>query len=146
MNGMWIIVFAGIAAVGNALFALGQTRSGIHNGLLFVAASALIACVLALVASPLLGRMMDTTVVFRGHGKSLLLSGAGLFLTYVGFNLLYTRFGTSPYVVYASMSILTTTVGVGYLYLRESMNQYHIGAILFAVIAIVMFSIGQSKA
>ena len=146
MNGMWIIVFAGIAAVGNALFALGQTRSsGIHNGLLFVAASALMACVLALVASPLLGPM-DATVVFRGHGKSLLLSGAGLFLTYVGFNLLYTRFGASPYVVYAAMSILTTTVGVGFLYLRESMNRYHVAAIFFAVIAIVMFSVGQSKA
>jgi hypothetical protein len=81
MNGMWIIVYAGIAAVGNALFALGQTSSsGIQNGLSFVAASALIACVLALAAAPLLGPM-DPTVVFREHGKSLLLSGTGLFLT-----------------------------------------------------------------
>ena len=127
------------------MFALGQKQwSGINNGLLFVGGSALTACVLCTVSSPLIGPM-DPTVVFRGHWKPLILSGAGLFLTYVGFNLLYTRFGTSQYVVYASMSILTTTVGVGFLYLKEPMNQYHIAAVLLAILAIVLFSIGQSR-
>ena len=145
MNAVWIIVFAGIAAVGNALFALGQKQSsGVNNGLLFVGGSALTACVLCLISSPLLGPM-DPLVVLREHWKPLILSGTGLFLTYVGFNLLYTRFGTSPYVVYAAMSILTTTVGVGFLYLKETMNQYHIAALIFAAFAIVLFSMGQSK-
>jgi drug/metabolite transporter (DMT)-like permease len=145
MDPLLTVAYAGIAAVGNALFALGQRQSsGAINGLLFVACSALVAVLLSVAAAPLFGAV-DAGSLLRGHWKSALLSGAGLFLTYVGFNLLYARFGASPYVVYAAMSIITTTVIVGFIYLREPLNSFHVLAVLFAAAAIVLFSIGQSK-
>lgn len=145
MNALLTVFYAAIAATGNALFAVGQKQSsGVGNGLLFVAMSALVAFALALGCAALLGPIEPGTVI-RGQWRSLLLSGVGLFLTYLGFNLLYGRFGTSPYVVYAALAIITTTVGVGFLYLREPVNQFHIVAVLLAVAAIIVFSIGQSK-
>jgi drug/metabolite transporter (DMT)-like permease len=139
------VLYAAIAAVGNALFAVGQRQSsGRGTGLLFVALSALVAFALAVSAAPLLGPF-EPGILIRGHWRSLLLSGVGLFLTYVGFNLLYSRYGTSPYVVYAALAIITTTVGVGFLYLREPVNRYHVVAVLLAAAAIVAFAIGQSK-
>jgi drug/metabolite transporter (DMT)-like permease len=145
MDAFLIVLYAGVAAVGNALFALGQKQSaGAANGLLFVACSAFVAGVLSILASPLLGTVAAGALL-RSHWKPVLLCGVGLFLTYAGFNRLYTQFGTAPYVVYSSMAIITTTVGVGFIYLREPVNQYHVFAVLFAAAAIVLFSIGQSK-
>jgi drug/metabolite transporter (DMT)-like permease len=145
MNAVLTVFYAAIAAIGNALFAVGQKQSsGSGNGLLFVALSALVAFALALAAAPLLGPFEPVALV-RSQWRALLGSGAGLFLTYVGFNLLYSRFGASPYVVYAALAIITTTVGVGFLYLREPVTHYHVAAVLLAAAAIVVFSIGQSK-
>lgn len=146
MDAVLTVAFAAIAAVGNAMFALAQRQSaGVANGLLFVGLSAFVAFALSLACAPLLGPF-DAGALLRGQWRSLLLSGVGLFLTYVGFNLLYSRFGTSPYVVYAALAIVTTTVGVGFLYLREPVNHYHVVAVLLAAAAIVAFSLGQSKA
>ena len=145
MDAVLTVAFAAIAAVGNAMFALAQRQSaGVANGLLFVAASALVACVLSVACAPLLGPF-DAVALLRSQWRAVLLSGAGLFLTYVGFNLLYSRFGASPYVVYAALAIITTTVGVGFLYLREPVNHYHVLAVLLAAAAIVAFSLGQSR-
>jgi drug/metabolite transporter (DMT)-like permease len=145
MNIFLPIFFAAIAAVGNALFALGQKQSsGVDNGLLFVGGSALIALVLSVLTSPLVGSV-DFIILLKYNWKSLLMSGAGLFLTYVGFNLLYSKFGASQYVLYASISIITTSVIVGFFYLKEPMNVYHIGSIMMAIAAVVLFSVGQSK-
>jgi len=139
------ILFALIAAVGNAMFALGQKKSAsFDNGLLFIAASALIACLLAAMISPLTGGI-DLGEVVRNHWKALLLSGGGLFLTYLGFNLLYSKFGVSQYVLYAVISIITTTIIVGVFWLKEPINLYHKIAIALAVVAVFLFSIGQSK-
>jgi drug/metabolite transporter (DMT)-like permease len=145
MDTVLTVAFAAIAAVGNAMFALGQRQSaGAANGLLFVGGSALIACVLAMLFAPLAGAV-EAGALLRAHWRALLVSGAGLFLTYVGFHLLYSRFGTAPYVVYAALAIITTTVGVGFIYLREPVTAYHVAAVLLAAAAIALFAIGQSK-
>ena len=142
MNVIAPILFSGIAAIGNALFALGQRQStSPKGGLVFVGGSALIACLLCAIVVPM-SRTTNALLIVKYGWKALLLSGFGLFLTYVGFNALYTRFGTTPYLLYASMSILTTTVGVGFLYLREPITTYHIAAILCALAAIVLYSLG----
>lgn len=138
------ILFAGLAAIGNAIFALGQKQSaGAANGLLFVAASAAVATILALLASPVAGPLQAS--MLRGNGRAILIGGVGLFLTYLGFNLLYSRYGASHYILYAVISIMTTTVVVGFLWLKEPMNIYHLAAIAAAVLAIALFSIGQAK-
>ncbi len=140
------IVFAGIAAIGNAMFALGQKKSaGVENGLLFVGLSALVAVFFALFFAPLLG-VFDVGNTVTGNWKAVLLSGLGLFLTYLGFNLLYSRYGASQYVLYAVLSIITTTIIVGIFWLKEPVNVYHKVAIAMAIAAVVFFSIGQSKA
>jgi drug/metabolite transporter (DMT)-like permease len=139
------IFFASIAAIGNAMFALGQKKStGIENGLLFVGASALVAFLFALIFSPLVGAF-DIENTLKGNWKAIILSGLGLFLTYLGFNLLYSRYGASQYVLYAVLSIITTTIIVGMFWLKEPVNVYHKVAIAMAIAAIVFFSIGQSK-
>ncbi|MBU4262293.1 MAG: transporter [Proteobacteria bacterium] len=146
MKSLLPIVFATIAAVGNAMFALGQKRSaGMGNGLLFVSLSALVAVLLSLLFAPLVGVLGIGNTV-KENWKALLLSGVGLFLTYLGFNLLYSRYGASQYALYAVISIITTTIIVGMFWLKEPVNVYHKVAIAMAIIAVVLFSIGQSKA
>lgn len=145
MSGTLMIFYAAIAALGNALFALGQRQAaGSANGLLFVAASAFVACLLALLAG-VAGGAFDAAALLRVHGKSVALSGAGLFLTYLGFNLLYTRYGTAPYVVYAALAIITTTVGIGFVYLREPVNRFQVAAVVLAAAAIGLYALGQSR-
>jgi drug/metabolite transporter (DMT)-like permease len=140
------IIFASIAAIGNALFALGQKKSaGIENGLLFVGLSALVAVLFALSFAPLVGAF-DIENTLKGNWKAVLLSGVGLFLTYLGFNLLYSRFGAFHYVLYAVLSIITTTIMVGIFWLKEPVNVYHKIAMAMAIASVVFFSMGQSKA
>ncbi len=140
------ILFASVAAIGNAMFALGQKKSAdFDNGLLIVGASALVAFLCSALFSPLMGEF-DIGNVVKLYWKSVLLSGIGLFFTYLGFNLLYSKFGVSQYVLYAVISIITTTVIVGVLWLKEPINIYHGIAIALAIVAVLFFSIGQSKA
>lgn len=145
MRSLLPIAFATIAAVGNAMFALGQRKSaGVENGLLFVGVSALVAVVCALAFAPLVGAFALGNTL-RGRWDAVLLSGVGLFLTYLGFNLLYSRFGASQYALYAVISIITTTIIVGLWWLQEPVNVYHKMAIALAIAAVIFFSIGQSK-
>lgn len=139
------VFFAFIAATGNALFAYGQRQSaGMSNGLVFVGASAMVACLLALFTSSVVGPVSWEGI--RQNPGLVIVSGIGLFLTYLGFNLLYANFGVSPYILYAVISIVTTTVVVGILLLREPVNAYHMAAIVAAIVTVILFSIGQSKA
>jgi len=145
MKSLLPIVFATIAAVGNAMFALGQKRSATaDNGLLFVGLSATIAVLLALVFSPLVGPI-DIGDTLKENWNAVLLSGVGLFFTYIGFNILYSRYGASQYVLYAVISIITTTIIIGILWLKEPVNEYQKIAIGLAIVAVVIFSIGQTK-
>jgi drug/metabolite transporter (DMT)-like permease len=146
MRSILPIAFATIAAAGNAMFALGQRKSaGVENGLLFVGVSALVAVVCALVFAPMVG-VFSLGNTLKGNWEAMLWSGAGLFLTYLGFNLLYARYGASQYALYAVISIITTTIIVGMWWLQEPVNMYHKIAIALAIAAVILFSIGQSKA
>ncbi len=145
MNILLSLAFAGIAAIGNGLFALAQRQTaGVANGLLFVGASALVAALLAMLAAPFVGPW-EAADMFKGNWRPMLMSGVGLFATYLGFNLLYSRFGASQYIVYAMLSIITTTVVVGFIWLREPVNLFHVASIFCAVAAVVLFTIGQSR-
>jgi drug/metabolite transporter (DMT)-like permease len=138
------ILFSTIAAMGNAMFALGQKKgAGVKNGLLFVAISALIAFLLSFFFAPLVGAF-DPGGTMKGNWKALALSGFGLFLTYLGFNLLYSTYGVSQYLLYAVISIVTTTMMVGGWWLGEPINMYHKIAVALAVVAVIMFSAGSS--
>lgn len=145
MQSPWPVLFAAIAAIGNAMFALGQRKSaGVENGLLFVGLSALVACLFAFALAPLVGPF-EAAATLRGNWRAILLSGLGLFLTYLGFNLLYTRYGASQYALYAVLSIITTTILVGMVWLREPVNAYQKLAVALAVAAVILFSVGRAR-
>jgi len=144
MNVCFALLFALVAAIGNALFAYAQRRSvGIQNGLVFVSISAVLAGLLTFLVSPLFGSQ-GISELFRPNTRNILISVGGLLLTYIGFNLLFTRFGVSAYVLYAVLSILTTTVFVGIFWMHEPVNGYKLAAIAFSIAAVVFYSIGQS--
>jgi len=140
MKAFEAVAFALIAAAGNALFALARRRaSGAETGLGFV-------CAAAVVAAALAGgfgwwfEKTDCGMAVLGNWREILLGGVGLFLTYLGFNLLYSRFGATRYVLYAVLSILTTTVLVGAMLLHEPLNGRQKLAVLLALVTVVLFS------
>ena len=137
------VLFATLAALGNGLFAYGQKQSmGITNPMVYIAGSALTAGLLAACFAPFAGEVNMATL--RSNAVNLLISGVGLWVTYVGFNLMY-RYGASYYVVYAAVSILTTTVIVGMWLFREPVNLYHKAALVAALLTVVLFSLGQAR-
>lgn len=139
-----LFLFALTAAVGNALFAAGQKKaSGDTSSLMFISASAIVCILLTFAVFPLLKNQSSLLEVAKTQWKWILLSGTGLFFTYLGFNLLYRHFGASGYVYYAVLSIITTSILVGAVIFRERMNIFHYSSIAAAFIAIILFSVGQ---
>ena len=144
MKGSSIFLFAFIAAVGNAFFAAGQRKtSGIENPLLFVGLSALVCVMLTFTIILSIHKNTNFSQVIKLNWIWILISGFGLFLTYIGFNLLYCRFGTTSYVYYAVLSIITTSLIVGVFIFKEQLNIYHFASIGFALMAILLFSLGN---
>lgn len=144
MNVLGPLLFATIAAIGNGLFAFGQRKSvGVTNSFVFITIT-LIVCVLFCMASaPFFGSVNYTTTL-RNNASWAILSGFGLFLTYIGFNIMYSSYGASSYILYAVLSIITTTVVVGALLLKESLNLYHWLAVGTALLTVALFSYGNS--
>lgn len=131
-----------VAAIGNGFYAWGQRKAtGTMNSLLVVAGSAALAAVLALLASPLVGPVSRQGI--RQAAIPVLWSGFGLFLCYLGFNLLYTRYGTAYYVVYAALAIITTTVVVGFIINGEPVNRFHLASLATALLTVVLFQLGE---
>lgn len=131
-----------VAAIGNGFYAWGQRKAtGTMNSLLVVAGSAALAAALALLASPLVGPVSRQGI--RQAAVPVLWSGFGLFLCYLGFNLLYTRYGTAYYVVYAALAIITTTVVVGFIINGEPVNRFHLASLATALLTVVLFQLGE---
>ncbi len=138
------LLFALLAAVGNGFFAFGQRKSaGVENSFVFITI-ALVMCVLLCMASAPFFGVVNYGATLRQNLLWAAVSGFGLFLTYIGFNMLYSQYGASSYILYAVLSIITTTVIVGALLLRESLNLYHWLAVLTALTTVGLFSYGNS--
>ncbi|MBI1297912.1 transporter [bacterium] len=139
------LAVAMLAAIGNALFVFGQRRSEVAtNPFIFISAVLVICISLFALTVPFfdrsdLGRYVQRNVLW------IVISGFGFYLTFVGFYFLYTRFGASYYVLYAVLSILTTTVFVGLVVFREQVNAFHLAAIGTAILTVVLFGIGQAR-
>ena len=137
------LLFACIAAVGNAIFVFGQKKS-IPNGNPFIFLTfSLTLCVLYLTISTLFFPLSETKTYLLNSWKAIVITGTGLFITYVGFYLLYSRFGASYYIIYAVASIITTAIIVGVVVFREPFNIYYLLSILSAVLTIALFFAGQ---
>lgn len=137
------LFFSFIAALGNALFAAGQKKAvGFDNSFVFIAMAAIICVALTLMTAPLLGPI-NYLSSFKTNWLWALLSGIGLFLTYLGFNLLYTNYGASNYILYAVISIITTSIIVGVVLFKETFNIYHWFAFGGSIITVFFFTLGN---
>lgn len=144
MNIYGPLFFALIAAVGNAMFAAGQKKAiAFDNPFTFIALAAMVCVMLTVAAAPLFGQPHYNSVL-KANGGWALLSGAGLFLTYLGFNLLYSKYGASNYILYAVLSIITTSIIVGVVMFKESFNVYHWLAFGSSIATVALFALGNS--
>ena len=137
------LLFALIAALGNAMFAAGQKKAVVFdNAFTFIALAALVCVIITIAAAPMFGAP-NYPAVLRQNGPWILLSGCGLFLTYLGFNLLYSRYGASHYILYAVLSIAFTAILVGVWMFKESFNLYHWLALVTSIATVVLFTYGN---
>ena len=142
---MKVFLFALLAAMGNALFVYGQRGSEASaNPFYFLLVTQTICISLFLVCALLNKSPMELSYL-SANLKYMVFSGLGFFLTFIGFYWLYSQQGATNYIVYALLSILTTSIGVGLIIFREPFNQYHIISGLLAVAAILFYGLGQHK-
>ena len=140
---MKALLFACIAAVGNAIFVWGQKKSvPTSNPFIFLACS-LSLCVIFLVIAGSFFPMPSTRTFLNSNWKAGLMAASGLFITYLGFYLLYTKFGATYYTLYAVISIVTTSILVGVFILKETFNVYYFISIVCAVLTIIFFFAGH---
>lgn len=146
MKNLILFAFALLAAVGNALFAMGQRKASAGGHTLVVVALAAAVCVVLTVSAILItGGSGQLVSGLRDNTAWILVSGIGLFLTYLGFNLLYSRFGATSYAYYAVVSIVTTSMVVGVLILKERVNIYHGLAGAAALLTVILYSVGNRR-
>ena len=137
------ILFAFIAAVGNAIFVFGQKKSvPVGNPFLFLVFALSLAAILLLLAT-FLFPVPSVKDYVSANWKAFTITAVGIFITYFGFYLLYSRFGASYYIIYAVTSIVTTSILVGVVLLKEPFNIYYLFSTLCAILTIVLFFLGQ---
>lgn len=138
-------LFAGIAAIGNAIFVYGQRNAPVsENPFLFIAGASLV-CTLLFAAAVLLFNKGAEVIYLQKNYPLILLSGIGFFVTFIGFFLMYRAAGASIYTVYAILSLLTTSIGIGVLVMREPFNLWHLASVGTALLTIILFGVGQLK-
>lgn len=136
-------LFAILAAIGNGIYVYGQKKSAISgNPFIFIIWSLLI-CVGLLALAALFFPKADYIGYLKENYKAALISGVGLFLTYVGFYFLYTHFGASYYILYGILSMLTTSIIVGLMVFRENYNIYYLFATLSAMLTVFLFYLAK---
>ncbi len=140
------LTFATLAAIGNALFVYGQRRANPTDNPFIFMAGAVTVCTLLFITVSLLFRDQQEIAYVSTNLSSIIISGIGFFVTFLGFYLLYSRFGASYYIIYAVLSIITTSVGVGVVIYKEVFNIYHLGALSLAILAIILFFYGNQIA
>ena len=144
MKTLSLLLFAFIGALGNAMFAASQKKAmALGNSLAFLVISIFVSFILAILIAPLSGPTKYTTIIKQSWLWAVT-GGIGLFLTFLGFNLLYTNFGTSSYMLYAVMSIITTSIIVSVVIFKETFNAFHWAAFVGAIVTIVLYTIGNS--
>jgi drug/metabolite transporter (DMT)-like permease len=139
------LLFALLAAIGNALFVYGQRGAPQSANPFLFTLGAVAVCFVLFVAAAGYYRDAGDLAYVSANVKNIIISGFGFFITFVGFFLLYTQYGASYYIVYALMAILTTSVGVGVLIYREPFNVYQWLALVLAMAAIALFTYGRGR-
>lgn len=138
-------VFAFIASVGNALFVYGQRKSiPSESPFLFLILSLLLGILILSLASLFFPKPDFYNAISQNY-KSILFTGIGISITYIGFYFLYNKFGATYYILYAILSFMTTSIIVGIGILKEQFNFYYILSIILAILTIFFFFLGKQQ-
>lgn len=137
------LALATLAAVGNAMFAFGQKRAEVPDNPFLFLMMAIVVCFMVFFVGTFFLPKTDMMKYLGRNYLWIIISGVGLSFIYVGFYFLFVRYGTSYYIVYAVLSIITTSIIVGFLMFRESFNIYYGLSVFCAMITVVLFSLGQ---
>lgn len=140
-----VFMYAGIAAFGNAIFVFGQRSASATTNPFVYMSGAILTCLVMFIAATLIYGGENRIDYLTRNVIPVLIGGVGFFVTFVGFFLMYSRVGANSYTVYATLSILTTSVGVGLVIFREDYNLYHMIAICMAILSVCFFGYGQFK-
>ena len=144
MKTLLLLLYAFIGALGNAMFSASQKKAiALGNSLAFLVASIFFSAFLTMILAPLWGPTKYMTII-KQSWIWVVIGGIGLFLTFLGFNLLYTNYGTSSYMLYAVMSIITTSIIVSVVIFKEAFNAYHWAAFVGAIVTIILYTVGNS--
>jgi drug/metabolite transporter (DMT)-like permease len=137
------LAFAVFAALGNVFFVLGSRKAGPStNPLTFTAGAMTVSLALFLTGWLLFGPRGSMEFARRSGGW-MGLAGVGMFMTFLGFYLLYSRFGTSYYTLFVVTSMILTTVVLSLWILREGINTYGVLSIVAAMASIVFFGLSK---
>ena len=142
---MKVFLFALLAALGNALFVYGQRSSQTSENPFVFLLMTLTFCTSLFLLSALFAKAPIESAYIWGNLKYIVCSAIGFFVTFIGFYWLYTEQGAINYIVYALLSILTTSIGVGIVLFGEPFNRYHIISGALAVAAILVYGLAQHK-
>jgi drug/metabolite transporter (DMT)-like permease len=138
------LLFAFLAACGNAVFVYAQRGAAPSgNPFLFMLSAVTVCATLFLIATFMWGAVGSAEYV-AANAHFVLLGGAGFFVTFVGFYLLYSSYGATQYALYGTLSILTTSLGVGVWLYKEPMNVWQMLAIGLAIASIALWTYGRS--
>jgi drug/metabolite transporter (DMT)-like permease len=140
-----VLIFAGLAAIGNAVYVFGQRSAVVSSNPFLFMAGAITLCAIMFLTASLLSGTGTTTDYLKQNWWPIVISAIGFFITFIGFYLMYSRVGAHSYTVYAVLSVLTTSVGVGMIIFREPFNFYHVISICFALLAVCFYGYGQFK-
>jgi len=138
-------IFAFIASVGNALFVYGSKKSAASSNPFLFPISVLTGCVLLMLPSFFFFPADNYKNWLLENKQPVIVTSVGLLILYLGFYLLYSKYGASYYTLYAVLSIITTSIIVAVVFFGEKFNFYFILSILFAILTILFFYLGQSK-
>ncbi len=137
--------FALLAAVGNALFAFGQKKITLSKNPFLFLIGALTICISLFLLSTIFFKRINLKEYISLNWKWMVISGFGFFLTFIGFYFLYTKYGTSYYILYAVLSIISTSILLGFIIFKEKFNIYFALSIVFALLTILFFTLGKYK-
>jgi len=142
---MKVFLYAFIAAMGNALFVYGQRGSSTSDNPFLFLLVTLSICISLFAVFALTHKSPINPQYLIDNAHYIIISGIGFFITFIGFYWLYNQQGATNYIVYALLSILTTSIGVGLIIFREPFNKFHVISGMLAVSAILVYGLGQSR-
>lgn len=132
-----------LAAIGNAIFTYGNKTARAEDSpfgfvlLTFLISAAAMAALMAFQPP------RDPVAFTKVNMGPALWAGIGTAITYVGFYILYSKFGASFYALYGMLAMLTTSIFLAIVILKERFN-WSIGvSIGLAGVALGFFLYGQ---